>query len=49
MPAGHASYNYVDQAVLNDSTYYYQVTALDCTPLESSASVSGAVVIPPAP
>jgi len=49
IPAGQASYTYADATVLNDSTYYYEVTALDCTPLESSPSVSGSVTIPPAP
>ena len=49
IPAGQASYTYGDQTVLNDSTYLYQVTALDCTPLESSPSVSASVIIPPAP
>ena len=38
-----------DATVLNDSTYYYQVTALDCTPLESTPSASGSVFVPAAP
>ena len=49
IPAGHASYTFTDAAVLNDSTYIYQVTALDCTPLESTPSTTGQIVIPPAP
>ena len=49
IPGGQASYTYSDATVLNDSTYYFEVTALDCTPLESSPSVSGSVTIPPAP
>jgi prepilin-type N-terminal cleavage/methylation domain-containing protein len=49
VPAGQASYTYDDASVRNDSTYVYGVTALDCTPLESSASVAAAVVIPPIP
>jgi hypothetical protein len=49
MPAGQPTYSYQDPSVLNDSTYVYQVTALDCTPLESSPSVTTAVVVPPAP
>jgi prepilin-type N-terminal cleavage/methylation domain-containing protein len=49
IPAGQASYTYTDATVLNDSTYFFEVTALDCTPLESSPSVSGSVTIPPAP
>jgi prepilin-type N-terminal cleavage/methylation domain-containing protein len=46
LPAGQASYSYDDGTVLSDSTYYYGVTALDCTPLESSMRVSTAVLIP---
>ena len=49
IPAGQATYTYNDATVLNDSTYYYQVTALDCTPLESTPSTSGSVTIPDAP
>jgi len=49
IPAGQVAYTYSDATVLNDSTYFYQVTALDCTPLESTPSVSGSVVVPPAP
>jgi prepilin-type N-terminal cleavage/methylation domain-containing protein len=49
LPAGAASYSYNDATVRNDSTYYYEVTALDCTPLESSPTVSAAVTVPPAP
>jgi prepilin-type N-terminal cleavage/methylation domain-containing protein len=49
IPSGQASYTFDDTAVLNDSTYYYQVTALDCTPLESSPSTTAAVVVPPVP
>jgi hypothetical protein len=44
--AGQSSYTFKDGAVLNDSTYYYQVTAVDCTPLESTPSASGAVTVP---
>ena len=46
VPAGQASYSYDDGAVFEDSTYYYGVTALDCTPLESSMRTSGAVLVP---
>ena len=49
LPAGQPSYSYKDLTVLNDSTYLYEVTALDCTPLESSPSVTGSVTIPAAP
>jgi type II secretory pathway pseudopilin PulG len=49
IPSGQASYAFNDNAVLNDSTYVYQITALDCTPLESAAATSAAVVVPPAP
>ena len=46
IPAGQASYTYNDGAVFEDSTYYYGVTALDCTPLESSMRTSAAVLVP---
>jgi prepilin-type N-terminal cleavage/methylation domain-containing protein len=49
IPAGQAAYTFGDAAVLNDSTYVYQVTALDCTPLESTPSTTNPIVIPPAP
>ncbi len=49
LPAGQATYTYADNTALNDSTYYYQVTALDCTPTESTPSTSTAVIVPPAP
>lgn len=49
VPAGQTSYTYPDASVQNDSTYVYGVTALDCTPLESSMSTSSAVTIPPHP
>jgi prepilin-type N-terminal cleavage/methylation domain-containing protein len=49
VPAGQPAYTFNDAAVLNDSTYVYQVTALDCTPLESMPSTTTPVVIPPAP
>ena len=44
--AGLATYTYDDPSVLDDSTYIYGVTALDCTPLESSMSTSAATFIP---
>jgi hypothetical protein len=47
IPAGQATYQYDDGAVLVDSTYVYAVTALDCTPLESSSSSSSPVFIAP--
>jgi prepilin-type N-terminal cleavage/methylation domain-containing protein len=49
IPAGQASYTFDDASVLNDSTYVYGVTALDCTPLESPMMTSAAVVVPPSP
>lgn len=49
IPAGQASYTFTDATVLNDNTYIYQVTALDCTPLESSPSVTSPFTIPPHP
>jgi hypothetical protein len=49
IPGGQANYTFDDAAVLNDSTYVYGVTALDCTPLESATSLTTAITIPPAP
>ncbi len=49
IPAGHTTYTYNDAAVVNSSTYVYQVAALDCTPTESIPAVSGSVAIPPSP
>ena len=49
IPAGQTTYTYNDNTVLNDSTYYYQVTALDCTPLESTPSATGGITVPSAP
>lgn len=49
VPAGQSSYTYADPSVANDSSYVYGVTALDCTPLESSLATSGTVTIPPHP
>jgi len=44
--AGQSSYSYTDGTVRNDSTYYYQVTAVDCTPQESIPSASNGVTVP---
>ena len=49
IPAGQSSYTFNDTALLNDSTYVYQVTALDCTPLESTPSTTASVHVLPAP
>jgi prepilin-type N-terminal cleavage/methylation domain-containing protein len=49
VPAGQTSYTFDDPTVKNDTTYVYGVTALDCTPLESSVSVTAAIHIPPHP
>ena len=49
IPAGQATYSFDDASVLNDSTYVYGVSALDCTPLESSLSISARITIPSAP
>ncbi len=49
IPAGQASYSFDDTSVLNDSTYVYGVTALNCTPTESSVATSGSVTVPPGP
>jgi len=49
VPAGQATYAFDDASVRNDSTYVFGVTALDCTPLESSVVTTAAITIPPAP
>jgi prepilin-type N-terminal cleavage/methylation domain-containing protein len=49
VPAGQTSYTFDDASVLNDSTYIFGVTALDCTPLESPASTTATITIPPHP
>ncbi len=49
IPSGQATYQFDDTSVLNDSTYVYGVTALDCTPLESPVSVTAPVTVPPGP
>jgi hypothetical protein len=46
IPAGQASYTFNDVSVVSGNTYVYQVTALDCTPLESSPSTTAAVLVP---
>lgn len=46
IPAGLTTYAYDDPTVLDDSTYVYGVTALDCTPLESSMSQSASLFVP---
>jgi prepilin-type N-terminal cleavage/methylation domain-containing protein len=42
VPAGQVNYTYDDPTVVSGETYVYGVTALDCTPLESSRSTSAA-------
>lgn len=49
VPAGQSSYTYDDASVENDSAYVYGVSALDCTPLESSLRSSSSIPIPPLP
>jgi prepilin-type N-terminal cleavage/methylation domain-containing protein len=49
VPAGQTSYTFDDASVLNDSTYVFGVTALDCTPLESTPSLTAAITIPALP
>jgi hypothetical protein len=44
--AGLASYTFDDPTVLGDSTYVYGVTAIDCTPLESTPSLTASIIIP---
>ena len=49
VPAGQTSYTFDDASVLNDNTYIFGVTALDCTPLESTIMTTAAITIPPHP
>lgn len=47
IPAGSASYSYVDAAVSSGQNYQYQLAAQDCTPsLSTSPATSGVVTIP---
>jgi len=46
VPAGQAGYFYDDGTVTSGSSYVYGVTALDCTPLESTIRSSSAVTVP---
>ena len=46
IPAGLASYGYVDEAVTPGTVVQYQVVAQDCTPSTSMQGVSPTVVIP---
>jgi len=46
IPAGRTTYTFADAGVLKDSTYVYQVAALDCTPTESTPSTTAAIAIP---
>lgn len=47
VPSGQVTYTYDDATVLWDSTYIYGVTALDCTPLESTRNSSNAILVFP--
>jgi prepilin-type N-terminal cleavage/methylation domain-containing protein len=49
IPGGQPTYTFDDTGVLNDSSYVYGVSAIDCTPLESTLASSGRVNIPSAP
>jgi prepilin-type N-terminal cleavage/methylation domain-containing protein len=49
VPAGQTTFTFDDASVLNDSTYIFGVTALDCTPLESSVVITAAITIPSVP
>jgi hypothetical protein len=46
IPAGLASYGYVDEAVTPGTVVQYQLVAQDCTPSTSMQGVSPTVVIP---
>jgi hypothetical protein len=43
IPAGLASYSYVDQSVLSGHSYQYALAAQDCTPSRSPLQVSATV------
>ncbi|MDB4898391.1 MAG: hypothetical protein JWN53_199 [Gemmatimonadetes bacterium] len=47
IPAGKASYSFVDTAVLPGATYVYGVASQDCTPTMSNVTSSTAVVVNP--
>lgn len=46
VPAGQANYTYDDPTVISGTEYEYGVSALDCTPLESTRSVSATITVP---
>jgi hypothetical protein len=47
VPAGKASYSFVDTAVLESATYVYGIAAQDCTPLLSAVTASAPVTVNP--
>jgi type II secretory pathway pseudopilin PulG len=47
VPAGAASYGFVDTAVLGGATYVYGIAAQDCTPLLSGVTSSASVTVNP--
>jgi prepilin-type N-terminal cleavage/methylation domain-containing protein len=47
IPAGSATYSFVDPSVEHGESYVYGITAQDCTPMVSSMSSTGTVTIPP--
>jgi hypothetical protein len=47
VPAGAASYGFVDTAVLAGASYVYGIAAQDCTPLLSGVSSSASVTVNP--
>jgi prepilin-type N-terminal cleavage/methylation domain-containing protein len=46
MPAGQASYVYVDADVTSGTNYQYALAAQDCTPLASALAQSAAILVP---
>lgn len=46
IPAGAASYQYVDDTVLTGQAYEYALAAQDCTPSLSSRGASGTIIVP---
>ncbi len=47
VPSGQTTYTYDDATVAWNSTYVYGVSALDCTPLESTRNSSNAILVFP--
>jgi prepilin-type N-terminal cleavage/methylation domain-containing protein len=46
VPAGQASYTYMDLSVAHGTSYYYNLAAQDCTPSLSTTATSNLVAVP---